>query len=90
MVIVKKFTTFRPNNLKINEPRQMYSEHKNAGKGRLMLTFKELRQQILHSSRLTHGKTTLHIGNYLGGIIYLYCVIKQSVSAVLKATDAAG
>ena len=37
----------------------MYSEHKNAGKGRVMLgeTFKELRQQILHSSRLTHGKT---------------------------------
>ena len=45
MVIVKKFTTFRPNNLKINEPRQMYSEHKNAGKGRVMLgeTFKELK-----------------------------------------------
>ena len=52
MVIVKKFTTFRPNNLKINEPRQMYSEHKNAGKGRVMLTFKELRQQATDPSFL--------------------------------------
>ena len=45
MVIVKKFTTFRPNNLKINEPRQMYSEHGYVVGAQV--TFKELQQQLI-------------------------------------------